>query len=290
MLIEAVIPAYKPNYKLYKLINRLEKQTVVPERISIMLTIDKDEDFEAFCEGFGGEMPDNVVVVPIMKSDFSHGGTRDEGIRSSQSDYILMMTQDAVPADSNLVVNLLKALKKENAACAYARQIPLKKADAVERFSRLYNYPARSRSKSKEDYETLGIKTIFFSDTCSIYKRDVYQKLGGFDRETDFNEDMIFAYKAVEAGYTVEYAADAVVFHSHSLDLADQYLRSRDNAVSQKAHPEIFNKLKSESEGIKYFITGMKYFVKRHEYFAVVQLFASCVARYLGFFIGKHFE
>ena len=54
-----------------------------------------------------------------------------------------------------------------------------------------------------------GIKTFFCSNVCAAYRREIYEELGGFVRHTIFNEDMIYAAKAVEAGYSVAYAADA---------------------------------------------------------------------------------
>ena len=55
----------------------------------------------------------------------------------------------------------------------------------------------------------LGIKTFFCSNVCAAYRREIYEELGGFVKHTIFNEDMIYAAKAVEAGYAIAYAADA---------------------------------------------------------------------------------
>lgn len=50
---------------------------------------------------------------------------------------------------------------------------------------------------------------------------------------------MIYAAKAVEAGYSVAYAADAQVVHSHNYTNGQQFHRNFDLGVSQAEHPEI---------------------------------------------------
>lgn len=73
-----------------------------------------------------------------------------------------------------------------------------------------------------------------------------------FINRTIFNEDMIYAAKAIQAGYSVAYAADARVIHSHNYTANEQFHRNFDIGVSQADYPEVFLKnIASESEGIK---------------------------------------
>lgn len=132
---------------------------------------------------------------------------------------------------------------------AYARQLPREDSTPVESYTREFNYPAKSRIKSAADLDSLGIKTFFCSNVCAAYRREIYEELGGFVRHTIFNEDMIYAAKAVEAGYSVAYAADAQVVHSHNYTNGQQFHRNFDLGVSQAEHPEIFAAYPSESEG-----------------------------------------
>lgn len=151
------------------------------------------------------------------------------------------MTHDAVPADRKLVGNLIKALESgPDIAAAYARQLPFEDCSLMEKYTRAFNYPAESRIKSAADLEELGIKTFFCSNVCAAYDTAIYRSLGGFIKKTIFNEDMIYAAKAVENGYRFAYAADARVFHSHNYTAVEQLHRNFDLAVSQADHPEVF--------------------------------------------------
>ena len=113
-----------------------------------------------------------------------------------------------MPADDNLIEQLTEPLR-DQVAVSYARQLPREDCAPVECYTRDFNYPAQSRIKSAEDLKTLGIKTFFCSNVCAAYRREIYEELGGFVKHTIFNEDMIYAAKAVEAGYAIAYAADA---------------------------------------------------------------------------------
>lgn len=296
MSLEVIIPAYKPDDMLIKIVDRLNMQDVKPDKITILLTVVSDSDSEVkklgeridkkLNEQPGDKLP--IEILPVPASEFSHGGTRQLGMDRATCEYVLFMTQDAVPADKNLTANLIKALDKDGACMAYARQVPRKDADDIERFTRLYNYPKKSHSQTIEDLETKGIKAIFCSDSCCMYKKSVHDSLGGFDRTTQFNEDAIYAYKALNNGFTVEYCAEARVFHSHRLTLKQQFKRNRDLAVSQSEHSEVYGSIVSEKEGVKYVLTGIKYFARRKQYMNIVMLIITAAVRYAGFFVGKN--
>lgn len=69
------------------------------------------------------------------------------------------------------------------------------------------NYPEESIVKTKKDEKKLGIKAYFCSDVCAMYRLDVYKKLWRICQKTIFNEDMIMAYKEMQAGFSVAYVA-----------------------------------------------------------------------------------
>ena len=114
--------------------------------------------------------------------------------------------------------------------------------------------------------------------------------LGGFVRKTDFNEDMLYAHKALSKGYLISYCSDARVYHSHNLTLKEQFKRNMEIAKSQKEHPEVFKKLSSESEGVSYLKTGMKYMAKNGRMKDLIGFVADCGFRFAGYKAGKIFK
>ncbi len=288
MRIDVIIPTYKPGKELFTLIERLEKQTIPPGKIILMNTEQKYFDKLVYGARFP-EQHKNVEVNHISKREFDHGRTRRQGVKKSDADIFIMMTQDAMPADEYLIERLTEQLKGE-VAVSYARQLPNKSCSAMERYTRSFNYPEQSRVKSLKDLPQLGIKTYFCSNVCAAYRRDVYEELGGFVRHTIFNEDMIYAAGAMKAGYKVAYAAEARVVHSHNYTNKQQFHRNFDLGVSQAEHPEVFDNVASESEGKKMVLQTAGYLVRNGMAGKVPYLFLQTVCKYAGYLLGRHYK
>lgn len=283
MLLEAVILSYKPDTRLIRLVEKLKSQVIRPERIHIMLTLSEGVSKESVFTMVSG----GVVITEINKNDFSHGLTRQKAADMSPADYILFMTQDAIPYDNMMTTRLLNSLKNESAAVAYARQMPYKNANSVETFSRQYNYPKKSRSQVMPEDGKLTAKSIFCSDTCAMYKMSIFRSLKGFS-DVDFNEDAIFAFKAITNGYSIEYCSNAICYHSHNYTIKQLFTRYKANARTQKNTPEVYGNISNESEGMNYLRSGISYFSKRKKYLSVFRLIFESMIKYSGYFIGRY--
>ncbi len=288
--VDVIIPTFRPGDKLEKLLERLIEQSVPVNRVIIMNTEEEYWDSERFESLFEGEKT-KISVYHIRQSEFDHGRTRHEGILKSDADICICMTHDCVPYDRNLIKEMIEPFKiSEMVAASYARQLPNHDCGVIERYTRDFNYPKEGRIKGKEDEDELGIKTYFCSNVCAAYRRDIYLKLGGFTRKTIFNEDMIFAGRAVEAGYQIVYASKAQVIHSHNYTALQQLHRNFDLGVSQADHPEIFARFSSEGEGIRLVKKTAKWLVENGYAYLLPKLVISSGSKYAGYRLGKHYK
>ena len=283
--VDVIIPAYHPGKEFATLIKRLEKQSVPIHRIIVMNTEEsmRNKEWE--------KLSDVMEIHHLAKSEFDHGGTRAQAAELSDADVMIFMTQDAMPADRELLAELLKALEQdENIAAAYARQLPNAECSFVERYTRAFNYPDRSIVKTKKDMDQYGIKTFFCSNVCAAYKKDIYQKQGGFVRRTIFNEDMIYAGGLIQAGYGIAYAAEAKVIHSHNYNCMQQFHRNFDLGVSQAEHPEIFEGVPSEGEGMRLVKKTLSHLVRSEKIWLIPGFVMQCAGKYAGYLAGKNFR
>lgn len=283
--VDVIIPAYHPGKEFATLIKRLEKQSVPIHRIIVMNTEESmwNKEWE--------KLSDVMEIHHLAKSEFDHGGTRAQAAELSDADVMIFMTQDAMPADRELLAELLKALEQdENIAAAYARQLPNAECSFVERYTRAFNYPDRSAVKTKKDMDQYGIKTFFCSNVCAAYKKDIYQKQGGFVRRTIFNEDMIYAGGLIQAGYGIAYAAEAKVIHSHNYNCMQQFHRNFDLGVSQAEHPEIFEGVPSEGEGMRLVKKTLSHLVRSEKIWLIPGFVMQCAGKYAGYLAGKNFR
>lgn len=285
MKIDVVIPSYRPDEKLIKLLEMLSIQSEKVNKVIVMNTDESLWTYEFKCLNY-----DFLEVHHILKPEFDHGKTRNEGVNHSDADIVILMTQDAVPCDEGLVKSLVDALEEDELIkAAYARQMPTDSSSIAEKFTRQFNYPDKALVKSEEDIKTLGIKAFFCSNVCCAYKRNTLNELGGFVNEAVFNEDMVYAHKLLTSGYKIKYEPKAKVYHTHEYTGIQQYRRNFDLAVSQVMHPEVFEGISSESEGVKYVINAFKYFVKNKKPFQIIPFGIKCVFKLAGFRKGKKF-
>jgi len=289
MVVDVIIPTLRPDARFEKLLNMLERQTMQVNRIIVMNT-EKEEWERCMDAGNFSVRHPRVLLCHLTRKEFDHGATRNAGVRKSEADIFVCMTQDALPADEYLIENLVRAvLSREDVAAAYARQLAEADCNAMERYTRQFNYPEQSKIKGKEDIPVLGIKTFFCSNVCAAYRREVFEKLGGFVPRTIFNEDMIYAAKAVRAGWKIAYEADARVIHSHNYTAKQQFLRNFDLGVSHAQYPEIFADVPPEGEGMKLVKKTAVFLVKNHPVL-LPKLFVQSGAKFIGYRMGKNYE
>ena len=283
--VDVISPVYHPGKEFSVLLERLTEQTAVIHRIIAMNT---EENY------WNKELEQKYPLLEVhhlKKSEFDHGGTRAWAAELSDAEIMVFMTQDAVPADRNLIENLVKALEKEKMiAAAYARQLPNEMCSFAERYTRSFNYPEKSYVRTQRDLSLYGIKTFFCSNVCAAYKKEIYQELGGFVRKTIFNEDMIYAGKLIQMGYGIAYAADAKVIHSHNYSCMQQFHRNFDLGVSQAEHPEIFAGVPSEGEGIKLVKKTINYLIQKRKIWLIPGVILQSGCKYAGYLSGKNYR
>ena len=286
--VDVIIPTYKPDERFALLMERLLKQRLQPNHIYIINTIPSKGSDNDLTEPY--RHMEQVSVVDILQQEFNHGGTRNQGVQMSQADFVVMMTQDAVPADAHLLEALLEPFSDEKVAASYARQLATKQVGIIEQYTRTFNYPEEDSVKTLEDLPKLGIKTYFCSDVCAAYRKKTYEDMGGFVTKTIFNEDMIMASKLIHAGYKIYYAAGAKVYHAHKYTGKQQFQRNFDLGVSHKEYCEIFDNVPSESEGIKMVKQTAGYLFKHGKPWKIAELVWQSGCKFLGYRFGKKYD
>lgn len=278
---DIIIPTYRPGAEFEKTLSRLSLQT---EKAEHLIVINTEEEFwdRKFEEAWPG-----MIVKHIRKKEFNHGGTRDLAAKLSDADILVFMTMDACPADDTTIEKLIRPIVEHRAAVSYARQVPAADADEIEKITREFNYPEKPALKTRADLPKLGIKAFFCSNVCAAYDKKIFDELGGFGNGLDFNEDTIFASRAIEAGYAVSYTAGSEVIHSHHYSGRQQYQRNYFIGKNHVEHPEVFGKYPSEGEGVKLVKQTASKLVKRGKWYLVPRLVWISGCKYLGYKAGR---
>jgi rhamnosyltransferase len=218
MSYDILIPTYEASQCIRNVLEAIARQTVRPDNVVIVDSSSTDTTVEI-------TKSKNCKIIRIPRKEFDHGSTRNLGVAQTKSDYIVFLTQDAIPADEHTIEELIKPLQDPTIAVCYGRQLPRPSAGPLERFAREFNYPDKSQFKAKDDIKKLGLKTFFCSNSCAAYRRSIFEELGGFKEKAITNEDMHFAARAILADYSVYYSAEAKVYHSHAYSMGQTFKR-----------------------------------------------------------------
>ena len=279
--VSVIIPTLNAEENIANLIQSIRQQTVSPIELIIADSSSDDNTCE-ICSQF-----DDVSVFKISRGDFNHGTTRDYYLRQSKGEYILFMTQDALPVDNKLIERLLSCFDNEQVAAAFARQLPNHDATQAERIVRGFNYPGNSYTRSLCDLQKYGIKTYFLSDVCAMYNREIYLSVGGFEHGVKTNEDMFFSAAALKKGYLTAYCAEAAVYHSHNLSLKEQFDRNYIQGFEIERHKELLGSVAEISEGTKLAVAVSKQLLEKGRFMQWIRFCMDACMRFVGNKLGK---
>ena len=281
---DVVVLTYEPKDSLIESLSKLMNQIIEPRKVFICNTCKEklyknisDRDlFDKILSGkYDKRFENRIILTHIDKSEFDHGKTRNKMVKLSNSDYVLFLTDDAVPYDEHLSENLLNAfteysLPNTRVAVSYARQLASDSASLKEKLIREYNYPSHDIIKEKSKEQVLGIKNYFCSNVCAMYDREIFNNLGGFEENIILNEDTFYSYNAIQNGYRIVYKSNAKVIHSHNYTYNEQFSRNFDIGVSQSEKKEIFDKIPSEKEGFKLISYVLKNMLSRFHFIKAI--------------------
>ncbi len=227
-------------------------------------------------------------LLSIPRERFNHGGTRDLGARETSGESIIFMTQDALPANDRLLENLSRALADHpRAAAAYGRQLPREDARPREKLVRCFSYPAAGAVHDRASVRTLGLRAFYLSNVCAVYRREVYEALGGFEKDLRSNEDMLYAARAIQAGYSVVYAPEAQVIHSHNLSFGEQYRRNRLQGYELARHRALLEGDSPAASGMELLRFVSRGLLRQGRILSLGGFCLDCAARYAGNRAGK---
>ena len=277
-----IIPTLNAQSEIGGLLKSLHSQTVKPEEILVIDSSSEDETV-SICEKF-----DSVRVHVIKREEFDHGGTRHLGTELTSGDFILFLTQDAIPVSEHYVENIIAPMLADNEiAMVTGRQVPKEGSRHYVQIVQEYNYPCTSNVRDVSDIPKMGIKAFFASDVCSAYRRSTYSECGGFARPLSTNEDMLMAATFLAKGWKVAYEASAQVFHSHNLTFKQQYERNKLVGGFLASHTQELRGAKETSEGKKLVKYVSKQLLKERRFIEFAMFGLDCTARFLGNKAGK---
>ena len=175
-------------------------------------------------------------VLTIPPESFNHGETRNLGLAAARREICVLLVQDAVPAGTNWLAEMLRPFENGRVAGVSGAQTPRADADLVARWDVAY-----SRRLLGDEFRLLQVENwrsfltaslperlqmAVFNNVCSAVRRSCWEAQPF--RRLPFAEDLDWGVRALEKGLCLAYNPAARVIHSHnrsaSYDLRRHYL------------------------------------------------------------------
>lgn len=284
MMVSVVIPTYNAKQHLSILLNRLDEQTI-PHELIIIDSSSEDGTQELLKQR-------GISFHTISKHEFNHGRTRNLGVSLAKGKWVVMLTQDALPASSDTLEQLINAIEAYPlATMGYGRQLPYPETDSLSWFARIKNYPAISQIKTKADIPRMGIRTCYCSNSFAAYRKDRLQSVGGFPTDTIIGEDVVVAARTILNGDSVVYSAEAQAYHSHNYTPMEEFKRYFDiGSFHQQQKPLLAPFSKIKSEGYQYVLSEWDYLHSTGQLNLIPLQLARTAAKLVGYQLGSHHQ
>lgn len=172
-------------------------------------------------------------LFEIPPEEFGHGKTRRYGAEKGTGEFIVFLTQDALPATDTWLNELVSAVRSDDEiAGGFGIHYPypgcniLDERDITGCFkgfgetNTVFSLEDRERYEREEGYRHV---LAFFSDNNACVRRSVFEKYPYED--VNFAEDQIWMKKMIELGYKKIYCPTAPVYHSHNYPLHTYFKR-----------------------------------------------------------------
>lgn len=156
-----------------------------------------------------------VRLIQIPAEVFHHARTRNMAASLSFGEFLVLLSQDAVPASDFWLKNLLASFRDPQVGAVYGRHLP-RPGSVAERHDTLDTiYGAKRVVKDPSHRNGLGYRFYHFSDANAAIRRSVWE-VTQFPEDLKVFEDIGIAKRMLDRGWKIVYEPDAAVIHSHN--------------------------------------------------------------------------
>lgn len=193
-----------------------------------------------------------VNLHEIPNSEFGHGKTRNLAASMAKGEFIVYLSQDAVPAHERWLEFMIEPFMiSDKVFCVFGKQVPRPNCDAPTKreVSGVFNGLGPDHSIMINRLNSLVTNYLtepyltFFSDVNSAVRKDYIINKIPF-RDVKYSEDQLLGKDVIDNGYLKAYSPLGSVYHSNEYSLGDYFRRKYDE---YRGMYEVLNVLPSSS-------------------------------------------
>ncbi|MDI9311579.1 MAG: glycosyltransferase [Limnohabitans sp.] len=235
MQVSVVIPTYNGKEKVLRLLNKLCLQT--NQDFETIVVIDGSTD--GTVEELSKSKWDLQSLQIIAQENKGRAGSRNTGANNASGTILIFIDDDIIP-DKTLIQDHLEAQEKNDIVVGILDSYDDGVNPEMLAFSK-YKNQQMNAAIFENVAEEMTVPYIT-ANNFSI-KKQLFQKLGGFDARLNDAEDFEFAVRCKESGYPIFYTHNCLAYHSLQKNLEESARRSKEYRKGQeillKYHPHI---------------------------------------------------
>ncbi len=178
----------------------------------------------------------SVTVIP--RADFGHGRTRNALAARARGEFLIFLSQDALPLGEDFVARMVAPFGDPTVAGVTARVLPNEGDDALTARTVEDSPEASARSETRRwsspsEYQGMTgperVSLLRFNNVASCIRASVLAEVPF--PEVPFGEDFAWAARAMASGHAIHHAGDVSVRHAHRYGPRAAFKRYRIDAV-----------------------------------------------------------
>lgn len=285
-MISIIIPTLNGGSLFQEVLQSIDSQQLTEEYELLVYDSSSTDNSVELAESFGAR------VRSVPRGEFDHGGTRTMAAGEAKGDILVFITQDAVLAGPESLAKLIAPLQGENdIAVSYGRQLSRSNATLAAAHLRSFNYPESSLLRSYDDRKIYGLKTVFVSNSFAAYRKEPLERTGFFQDGLIFGEDTCTVGRLLLDGFSIQYVAEATVYHSHNYSLTEEFKRHFDIGVLHSSENWLLQEYgHAEGHGASYVKSAVFYYVRNGSWYLLPHLFIRCGLKYMAYKLGRGYK
>lgn len=218
--VSIIIPTKNASMDLQCLLEKIRNQKGLQEIEIIIIDSGSEDDTLTIAA------KNAAKIYSIAPSGFNHGATRNFGAEKASGDFLIFMSQDAVPINDSCIFDIISRMQHdERIAAASVKQVPRSDADLFACWqlwfynNKLLNYTRDSvvflkQKQLKSLSPFLERRYMQIDNVCSCFRKPIFD---GFKfRTLQYAEDLDLGMRLIQEGYKILFLTSVAVIHSHN--------------------------------------------------------------------------
>ena len=171
----------------------------------------------------------DVKLLQIPQEEFTYGRSLNIGASNAKGEFIGNLSAHALPKGKRWLMHLIAGFEGRDVAGVYGRQLSVGRLNPFEALRNELFFGLKKKTFSMKNKAML--KDIHFSNSNCALRKDVWERFR-FDEEAPWAEDILWAKEVIEAGFSLAYAPNAAVYHTHRVSISKAYRTAKDCACT----------------------------------------------------------